>query len=197
MPANFSMNAAIAKKLSGLKVVTAVYIVHTAQFPARLFRMKKIAVNKPVLNLIQTKTNNGDFFSLSALLDKELWQRYPEHHETYKKHSDASRADTVIVGYLSSTAVACGCFIEHPLKVIEIKCMFVHPDFRRQGFAGIILAELENRARKRGYETSILETGLKQPEAIKLHRQYGYEKTADYMAYQDLPDSICFKKSLV
>ena len=74
--------------------------------------------------------------------------------------------------------------------------MYVRPERRGAGIARMILSELETWAGEEGYMQSILETGIKQPEAIALYSRSGYRLIPNYPPYVDVAESICMKKEL-
>ena len=79
----------------------------------------------------------------------------------------------------------------------EIKRMFVRENVRGRGIAGEILVELETWAKEIGYSECILETGVKQPEAIRLYEKSGYEIIPSYGQYLNVANSVCMKKSIL
>lgn len=78
----------------------------------------------------------------------------------------------------------------------ELKRMYVVPEARGRGLARRILAALEESARAAGRTRMVLETGMKQPEAIALYRSEGYEPTEKFGYYRLHPESRCFAKPL-
>jgi GNAT superfamily N-acetyltransferase len=78
----------------------------------------------------------------------------------------------------------------------EIKRMWTDPRFRGQGYARLVLAELEQAALRRGYHTVRLETGMLQPAAIGLYAAAGYERIENYGAYKADPRCLSFEKRL-
>ncbi|WP_159796239.1 GNAT family N-acetyltransferase [Puerhibacterium puerhi] len=56
----------------------------------------------------------------------------------------------------------------------ELKRIWTHSAHRRRGLARIVLTELEQRARERGYRRVYLTTGPRQPEAVRLYLATGY-----------------------
>jgi GNAT superfamily N-acetyltransferase len=103
---------------------------------------------------------------------------------------------TFIVAWMDDAAVGCGGLRRIDDATGEIKRMFVAADARRRGVARALLAELEATARSLGYTRLILETGVKQPEAIALYQAHGYGPIKPYGVYKDSPLSRCFGKSL-
>ena len=75
--------------------------------------------------------------------------------------------------------------------------MFVEPEARGRGIARLILRKLEELAREFQYDTLILETGNRQPEAIRLYEASGYHRIPRYGRYIHRETSTCFEKRLV
>ncbi len=101
-----------------------------------------------------------------------------------------------LVGRLGDQPVACGAYRPMGPDVAEIKRMYVDPDYRGRGLGHRILQELEKRARRDGYSRARLETGLLQPEAIRLYERAGYHRIDCYGIYVGNPRSVCFEKIL-
>ena len=74
--------------------------------------------------------------------------------------------------------------------------MYVSSDFRGQRIGEKMLSDLENKARELGFTKSLLFTGSKQPEAIKLYQRNGYDQIPKYGKLKNIPDSRCFAKDL-
>ena len=102
-----------------------------------------------------------------------------------------------VVAWLDDRAVGCGALRPLERGVGEVKRVFVERDARRRGVAGKILEQLETIAIRFGYRALRLETGLLQPEAIKLYESVGYRRVRCYGRYVDNPLSICFEKRLI
>lgn len=107
-----------------------------------------------------------------------------------------------LVGYDAEGPVATGAWRRSPVErlggtsAVEVKRMYVVPERRGRGHARAVLAELERTARAAGHDLVVLETGLRQPEAIELYRSAGYEEVAGFGFYADAPLSRCFGKRL-
>jgi GNAT superfamily N-acetyltransferase len=80
--------------------------------------------------------------------------------------------------------------------VAELKRMYVRAAGRGRGYARAVLAHLERAAVLAGIETMILETGLKQPEAIALYESSGYLPITAFGHYAEAELSIHLGKSL-
>ncbi len=78
----------------------------------------------------------------------------------------------------------------------EVKRMYVAPAARGRGVAAAILRTLEAWAAKCGYATLRLETGERQPHAVRLYERSGYHRIAPYGHHAADPLALCFEKSL-
>jgi GNAT superfamily N-acetyltransferase len=78
----------------------------------------------------------------------------------------------------------------------ELKRMYVIEQARGLGLARRMLAALEENARAAGRARMVLETGIKQPEAIALYESSGYEPCVRFGYYRFHKESRCFAKSL-
>lgn len=77
-------------------------------------------------------------------------------------------------------AVCCGGFKRFADGIAEIKRMYVVPDARGSGVGARLLDQLEDDARRLGYTTIRLDTGDRQPGAVRLYRRAGYREVANY-----------------
>ena len=144
--------------------------------------------------LIRTNSESADFRELIALLDADLAIRDGDEHSFYAQFNKVDAIRHVVVAYENETAVGCGAFKEYEKNVAEIKRMFVRENERGRGVAGKILAELEIWAKEIGNSECILETGVKQPEAIQLYQKSGYQKIPSYGQYLKVANSVCMRK---
>lgn len=78
----------------------------------------------------------------------------------------------------------------------EIKRMYVVPEARGRGLSRLVLAALEEDARTAGRTRMVLETGLRQPEAISLYASSRYEPCTKFGHYRYEELSRCFAKPL-
>ena len=108
------------------------------------------------------------------------------------------------VGYLDGRPVATGAWrrrtdvlVDGTSLTAEVKRMYVVPSGRGLGLARAMLAHLEDTARDAGAEAMVLETGLRQPEAIALYESSGYLPIAGFGYYKDAPLSRCLARSLL
>lgn len=147
--------------------------------------------------ILRTDSSNKDFVALVKLLDADLAIRDGEDHAFYDQFNKIDKIKNAMVLYENNRAVACGAIKEYEKEIVEVKRMYVLPEFRGQGKASLILTELEQWARELGYSKCILETGKKQPEAITLYKKNNYHIIPNYGQYKEIENSVCFKKCLI
>ncbi len=147
-------------------------------------------------HFLRTDSDNPDFQKLVALLDADLRIRDGEEHAFYAQFNKIAAIRNVIVCYAGEKAIGCGAFKPYDDNLVEIKRMFVLPENRGHGIAHKILNELEIWAAELHYAGFVLETGLKQPEAIRLYQKAGYHTIPNYGQYEGVENSVCMKKML-
>lgn len=148
------------------------------------------------IELLKTNSKNADFIELIQLLDKDLDERYGELQKQYDKLNKVDYINDVIVIYKSKAPAACGAFKEYNNNSAEIKRIFVKKENRQQGLAKLIVSKLEELVKDKGYKYALLETGIKQHEAISLYKNIGYEVIENYEPYVGNTNSVCMKKTL-
>ena len=146
--------------------------------------------------LIRTNSQNKDFIKLVRELDADLAQRDGNDHPFYAQFNKIDTIKFAVVAYENEIPVGCGAIKEHGPDAMEIKRMYVIPGNRGKGIAAKILSELENWAAELSYVKCILETGKKQPEAIRLYTKNGYQPIPNYGQYAGVENSLCFEKEI-
>ena len=149
------------------------------------------------IELLRTDSDNADFRELVKSLDADLAVRDGAEHSFYAQYNKIDKIREVVVAYQNGEAVGCGAFKEYEPKVAEIKRMYVPPEKRGRGIAGQVLADLEAWAKELNFTECVLETGKKQPEAIRLYRKSGYETIPNYGQYAGVENSVCMRKSIL
>jgi putative acetyltransferase len=149
-----------------------------------------------MMKLIRTDSDNIDFQTLVAKLDRELRARDGNDHAFFAQFNKIDSIRHAIVAYLNEKAVGCGAFKPFEESAVEIKRMFVLPEIRGQRIAEKILDELERWANELDYTHCVLETGQKQPEAIRLYERSGYTVIPNYGQYIGVENSVCMKKTI-
>ncbi len=106
-----------------------------------------------------------------------------------------------VVGYVDGVAVACGGWRARDGGDsglldgdAEVKRMFVEPAQRGRGYGRAVLAHLEQTAAHAGRLRMVLETAVRQPEAIGLYLGAGYAPMAPFGIYRDEKGSRHYAK---
>jgi GNAT superfamily N-acetyltransferase len=74
--------------------------------------------------------------------------------------------------------------------------MFVLLEKRGNGIAQEIVLELQKWTKELGYKKCVLETGIRQTEAVKFYQKNGFQRIENYGQYKGKKNSICFEKTL-
>jgi putative acetyltransferase len=139
---------------------------------------------------------------LIGALNDELDNRYPEEGAN---HFDLDAAEVAegrgafLVAFVGDQPVGCGAVRQIAPTVCEIKRMYVAPSARGRGVGGRILKELEMISRTLGAARLVLETGVRQPEALALYTRAGFVVIPLLDRYADTPHpelSVCMAKDL-
>lgn len=137
-------------------------------------------------------------------LVRQLWEElgalYPAMNAPpFSPNDIVGERTAFVVAWWEGAPAGCGAF--HPISadeshVAEIRRMYVEPHLRRRGISRAILAELERLTRECGYTMVRLETGLRQPNAIRFYETSGYRRIEPFGRHRGDPLSVCFEKAL-
>ena len=147
-----------------------------------------------MIKLIRTESDNDDFVKLVKELDADLAIRDGNEHPFYAQFNKIDKIKYVVVAYENDNPVGCGAIKEYAPNTMEIKRMYTSQGKRGKGIASKVLTELEIWAAELSFEKCILETGIKQPEAIVLYKKNGYQLIPNYGQYAGVENSVCFMK---
>lgn len=151
-----------------------------------------------MITCIRSNSENADFKKLVIELDADLSVRDGDDHLFYDQFNKIDKIKYAIVAYEDEMPVGCGAIKENKnMNAMEVKRMFVSPNKRGKGIASTILKELEKWATDLNFKKCLLETGKKQPEAIKLYQKNGYYIIPNFGQYENIENSVCFEKMLV
>ena len=150
------------------------------------------------MNIKTTRTNskNKDFINLVRELDAYLKITDEEEHDFYNQFNNIDVLKEVVVTYVSGIAVGCGAIKKFDNSAVEVKRMFVLKANRGTGVAQKLLVALENWARELGYRKCVLETGIRQIEAVKFYKKCTYKVIPNYVQYSGMKNSICLEKEI-
>ena len=154
-----------------------------------------------MMEITQANPNEQLSQQLIAELTAELEGRYDGSAEVDvtrmpELHKVTGDDTQFVIAWLDDQAVGCGAIRPIDTQTTEVKRMYVRPFARGKGISRKILAKLESLASASGFSHTKLETGINQPEAIKLYETSGYEPIPCYGVYAQNPESVCYEKTL-
>lgn len=155
------------------------------------------------MNTVRTNSENKDFINLVKDLDAYLKVTDGDEHDFYNQFNHIDVLQHVVVFYMDNVPVGCGAIKRFDTELssvqvnsMEVKRMYVSPDFRGKQVAQKILSELETWAKELGAKKCVLETGKRQVEAVKFYKKCNYKIIPNYGQYIGMENSICFEKYL-
>nr|WP_321223260.1 GNAT family N-acetyltransferase [uncultured Psychroserpens sp.] len=149
-----------------------------------------------MIKIIRTDSKNKDFGNLVKELDAYLKVTDGDEHDFYNQYNSIDVLNHVVMAYNNDTPVGCGAFKKFNDTSVEIKRMFTKPEMRGSGIASNILNALEVWAKELNYKTCVLETGIRQKEAVSFYKKNQYQIIPNYGQYIHMDNSLCFEKEI-
>ncbi|MDG4716359.1 MULTISPECIES: GNAT family N-acetyltransferase [Winogradskyella] len=149
-----------------------------------------------MITLKRTNSSNKDFVGLVEQLDAYLKITDGDEHDFYNQYNAIENLKQVVIAYIDDKPVGCGAFKDFENNSVEIKRMFTSEKHRGKGIASLILNELEKWASELNYDSCILETGIRQIEAVEFYKKNSYNIIPNYGQYKGVKNSLCFIKNL-
>ena len=143
--------------------------------------------------------DDDDAAALREAMLRELFERYRDRITSGElKWDDGVGGETVAYTGLADVA---GEPVGHIAlrwqgPDLEIKRMFVARQARGTGVGMALLASAERTAKSLGAERVILQTGDRQPDAVRRYEQAGYTRIPVFPPYDTIEISQCFGKVL-
>ena len=150
-----------------------------------------------MVDLLRSNSYNSDFIELVKHLDIDLAQRDGKEHSFYAQFNKIDAIKYVVIAYENGQPVGCGAIKEFAPGIMEVKRMYTLPEHRGKQIASQVLSELESWAVELSCTKCVLETGKKQPEAIRMYERNGYKRIPNYGQYVGVENSICFEKNII
>jgi len=145
--------------------------------------------------IVAVSPSDGGACTMMRELDAEISSLYPDSVIFGIDEAEFEKAGGYfVIAQQGDQTIGCGGFRPVGEKCAEIKRMFVRPDVRRRGWARQILRHLEEEAHRRGFFSTVLETGCDNAGAIGLYESEGYSQIPEYPGCQGILVSRCFIK---
>lgn len=149
-----------------------------------------------MLRIERTNADNPVFKKLVDDLDEFLAVTDGDDHTFYDQFNQLDNIKYALVIYQNEEPIGCGAIKQYDSSTYEVKRMYTAEYHRGNGYAGALLQNLETWAKELGAQKCILETGIRQPSAIRLYQKCGYTSIDNYGQYVGVEDSVCFQKIL-
>ena len=147
---------------------------------------------------IRTDGRDKDFIENCRLLDLDLDKRVGKKikRDKYHAYNQLDQIQEAVVVYEDSKAIGGGAIRRYDDKNIELKRVFVHPEYQGQGIGSKLVSMLLEWAAELGYKRVILETGELLAESCAVYTKLGFQIIPNYGPYVDMPESLCMAKDL-
>jgi putative acetyltransferase len=147
------------------------------------------------MTIVVVSPSDDDAFKMMRELDAEISSLYPEFVIFGIDQAEFEKSGGYFVlAQQGNQTIGCGGFKPLDATCAEIKRMFVRPEMRRCGWARRILRHLEQEAHRRGFLSTVLETGCDNAGAVALYESEGYSQIPEYPGCQGILVSRCFIK---
>jgi len=162
-------------------------------------------VSRPKVEIHETGWSDPDGEALRRAMEAEMEQRYADRLAEFASRAadlpDALGVDADHVVYVGVAYDENGVPVGHAALRrtngdLELKRMYVAPSHRGQGVSTALLAGIEDAARALGAPRVILQTGDRQPDAVRLYEREGYTPIPTFSPYEWIEFSVCMEKHL-
>lgn len=97
----------------------------------------------------------------------------------------------VLIAYSNGEAVGCAGLKKYSDSDVEIKRVWVEPEWRGKKIATHMMDLIEEKARQLNFKRAILQTRPIMPDAVGLYERRGYLLIENYPPYDKLDGAIC------
>lgn len=139
---------------------------------------------------------NVELLELLECADKEFLKRYPELDG--RRRGQLSPDARFVTARRNGTARGCCALQQGGEPTVrngyEVKRLYVRPGDRGTGAVDALMQAIENLATHLSASSIYFETGIRQPEAIRVVLRHGYKLVEPYPPYLDDPFARCYAK---
>ncbi|MFF0151692.1 GNAT family N-acetyltransferase [Micromonospora sp. NPDC005203] len=151
----------------------------------------------PPATVCQRRWNDPDAVALRAAMTAEMRQRYADRLADPIHLSDAQAIAPTSVAWTGVAYTADATPVGHAAlrwrgADLELKRMYVLPAHRGRGVAQALLDAIRETAGRLGAARIVLQTGDRQPDAVRRYEVAGYRPIPVFAPYDVLPYSRCF-----
>jgi len=144
--------------------------------------------------------------ALRAAMDDEIMPRYADRFVSTGDADAAARESAFAIDpatmVVTLIATVDGVPAAHAAlrilgKEYELKRLVTLAEYRGRGLSKALIRAVEAEAAARGARRLILQTGDRQPEAVRLYEHLGYAPIPIYPPYEAIWFSLCYERMLV
>lgn len=150
------------------------------------------------IDYIWTDGNNEDFQKF-YLKTEEFYSSIVggrKNREAFIPYNISESITDVLIASVEGVAVGCAGLKAYSDSDVEIKRVWVDPEFRGNHISTAMMDALEAKAVELGFRRAILQTRPQMEEAVHLYTKRGYVLIDNYPPYDKLDGAICFAKEL-
>ena len=150
------------------------------------------------IDYIWTDGNNEDFQKF-YLKTEEFYSSIVggrKNREAFIPYNISESITDVLIASVEGAAVGCAGLKAYSDSDVEIKRVWVDPEFRGNQISTAMMDALEVKAVELGFRRAILQTRPQMEEAVHLYTKRGYVLIDNYPPYDKLDGAICFAKEL-
>ncbi len=119
-----------------------------------------------------------------------------ENRKGFIPYNISESITEVLIAYIDDEAVGCAGLKAYSDSDVEIKRVWVDPEYRGNHISTAMMDALEKKAIELGFKRAILQTRPQMEEAVHIYTKRGYVLTDNYPPYDKLEGAICFAKEL-
>lgn len=150
------------------------------------------------IKYVRCDSSNMDFVENCRLLDEDLDRRVGKEiqRDKYAEYNQINMIRECIVVYVDGAPAGGGSIRPYDDKSVELKRIFIKPDFQGKGIGTELVKRLISWASELNYKRIILETGTLLQESCHIYKKLGFKVIPNYGPYKNMPESLCMEKSL-
>ena len=114
-----------------------------------------------------------------------------ENRKAFIPYNLSESVTDVLIATLDGKAIGCAGLKKYSESDVEIKRVWVEPEYRGRHIASQMLEMLEEKGKEKGYKRAILQTRPIMLDAVKLYENRGYSLIDNYPPYDKLEGAIC------
>lgn len=141
----------------------------------------------------------SEIFHQFYLITEEYYSQIvggAKNRKAFISYNISESIQDVLLVYQDNVCIACAGMKKYSEQDVEIKRVWVEPAYRGLKIATQMVLKIEDKARKKGFQRTILQTRPIMPDAIALYKKLGYYQIENYPPYDKLEGAVCYAKNL-